>query len=457
LPRGPRNFQQLVIPQAISPYLPPEPSIPPDTPIANAQIPARYYIDVTDYGAVSSATIDNTAAIQAAINAACNPPTIQAFLRPILFFPPGYYSISQPQAPSTDSPLTLPCTIEIEGSGTFGGAQFSELAHGSWLQVQLGPKPNAAAALTYIPTTTTAPKAIIRNMAINGGNQALAIYGAVPTVLENVCLVAQATGLPDNTPLKVTDTVWFWYRGGCLQSPSPAIPVAIFSAEVIPSLPGAEQLVGDVYMSDLITAGDGMKYFQRVSENVGVAGNFVFRNISLEDAGDVLEISETCTNCTNWIITSLTFDHVAGVDSACLTCSIVHMNAPSGRVSGIVINHGFAGNAGRGRAITVSAGRLGYHSINTCLTNCVTAVVDGDGNPLWNYTGHVTLSGGTRTIQFYPIEFPVNGNPPVCITNDETRINGSNVVTTRDSMTISGGPSDVVDWACFVDDPYPID
>ena len=47
----------------------------------------------------------------------------------------------------------------------------------------------------------------------------------------------------------------------------------------------------------------GFKYIERVW--LDVPGNFVFRNITMEDAGDVFAISQTCTSCDNWVITSL--------------------------------------------------------------------------------------------------------------------------------------------------------
>jgi hypothetical protein len=450
IPRRVR-FPSPSLPQPVRIFLPPEPIDPPEGPITNPEVRARYYVDVTDYGAVSSATIDNTAAIQAAINAACAPVT-QARPRPILFFPPGGYVVSQPQVPSTDSPLNIPCTIEIEGSGTEGGAQFSTLAHGSRLGVTMGAHPNAAAVLTYRRTSTPYGLAIIRNLTIDGANQAVAIYGAVPSILEDVCLSVQATGLPDNTPLKVTDTFWFWYKGGCLQTTSPDIPVGIFTAEKLPDLPNAEQLDGLIYLSDLITAGDGFKYIQRANENVGLAGNFVFRNITLEDAGDVLEISQTCTGCANLIYLNVTFDNVTTSDSSCFTCSILNMNSPDGTLSGIVMVNSLAGNGGQGRAITINAGRIGSRSINNC---CTTAVVDSKGDPVWDYTGKVTLSGGTKTMDFYPVVITPNAGPPICVTNDETTLNGSHVTTTLTSMTISGGQSDVVDYACFMNYKNP--
>ena len=78
------------------------------------------------------------------------------------------------------------------------------------------------------------------------------------------------------------------------------------------------------------------------------------------------------------------------------------MNAPSGILSGIVINHGFAGAGGDGRAITVVAGQLMDDSVDGCLASCVTAVVDGNGDPLWGLYGHSNIIGRNDDVDILP-------------------------------------------------------
>jgi hypothetical protein len=428
------------LPQPVAPVLPPEPILPPEGPIGNPELATRYFVDVTTFGAKSDPYFDNTGPIQAAVDSIC---ALQAIDTPrsILWFPPGYYAIYQPQLPSTSPALTIPCGLEARGAWTIGGAQFALLAHGSEIVVQRGPNPNGAPAIMI---NKVGP--ILKNLLIAGVNQAVALYGVAPTVFEDVCFTAQATGLPDNTPLKVTDSFWVWFKGGCLQSPA-GVPVAIFTAEVIPDFLQAEPLDGLVFFADLITTGDGFKYIQRTPETVGDAGNFVFRNISMENGTDVFEISQTCVNCVNWEINALTFDSVGTDDSACVSCSVVNMNAADGIVSGIVISNSFAGNGGEGRAITVNAGRLVDYSIAGCRTACVTDSMGPNGAPLWDYSGKVTLVNGSDTVEFAPVLFIFA--PPICVVNDETTTNGAKIITTLTAMTITGGPSDVVDYACF--------
>jgi hypothetical protein len=435
-------------PQPI-PRFPRESVFPIEPPILNPEVKARYYVNVADYGAKTGLTFDNTLAIQAAINAACNPDFSNEYYsaRPVLFFPPGLWQIYQPQLPSTNSPLSIPCTIEIEGSGFTAGPQFSELAPGSWLFVHAGPQPNAAAAITY----SYPLHAIIRSINISGFNQAVAVYSVAPSLFEDVCLQALATGMPDNTPLKVTDSFWFWFRGGCLQTNSTDVPVAMFTAETLPAIPNAGLVSGLLFFSDLITAGGGFKYIQRAPSNGPVPGNFVFRNITLEEGTDLLEISEECTGCGNWWMSSLTFDNVAAADSSCTTCSVLNMNAPGLILSGVLIHHSFAGNEYEGRAITVNSGLLAEHYVDGCSWACSSSVLDGSGNQVWNNTGKVALSGGTKTLEFYPVFF--HDFAPTCTPNDETSINGAKITTTLTSMTITGGSSDVVDYACFTNNP----
>jgi hypothetical protein len=406
--------------------------------------PKQYYVDVTNFGAKpfpgKGEVVDNGPQIQAAINSICaHQPA--AGNSAVLFFPPGIWPVQQPQTPSTSSALTMPCSFEIEGSGDDGGgAQFAQLAHGSWLLSIPGPSPNDAALIA-----TNNKSLVMKNLVVEGYNQAVAIYASAPTIFENVCLSVNKTDMPDNTPLRITDSFWVWFTHGCLQTNSPDVPVTLFTAD---DLGGPQQQVGNIFFADLITAGGGFKYIQRAPLNSGPPGGFVFRRITMEDAPDVFDISQTCTSCS-WAFDILEFDTVQVSDSSCGDCSIVNMNMPDAGLTGVIIRNSIAGNGGLGSAIKVVAGRLGSHQIDSCVTYCSQIVVDGDGNIVWNYTGKVTLSGGTKTLTFYPVAF--TERPPVCIPNDETTINGARITTTLTTMTITGGPSDVVDYACYPD------
>jgi hypothetical protein len=338
--------------------------------------------------------------------------------------------------------------LEIEGSGFTKAGQFSELGPGSSIFVNPGSQPNAAATLTYIPYTN----AIIRSINIAGINQAVSLTADEPALFEDVCLSVQTTGMADNTALKVTDSFWLWYKGGCLQTISTEVPVAMFTAETLPVIPTASRVVGLVFFSDMITSGGGFKYIQRVPSNGPVPGNFVFRNITMEEAPDAFEITQEFSGYGTWRMSSLTFDNVGTADSTCGSCAVINMNAPDLLLSGVLVHNSFAGNGNTGPAIRVTSGLLEDHYVDACAYVCSASVLDGNDNPVWAYTGKVVLTGGTKTIQFAPIFF--HDFPPVCVPNDETSIGGANIITTLTSMTLTGGSSDVVDYACFNNNPF---
>ena len=265
-------------------------------------------------------------------------------------------------------------------------------------------------------------------------------------VFENVCLSIRTTGMPDNVPLKLTNTFWVWYTHGCLQS-GPDLPVALFTGEDNSEGIGSSAQTGLIFFSDLITAGGGFKYIQRTPPT-SAPGFFSFRNITMEDAKDLFEITEDCASCgaAPFSMDSLEFDNVSSADSLCPNCSVINMNAPNLRLSGVTITR-----SANKTAITVNSGTLADYQILGCAYWCGTAVVDGNGNPVWHYRDRVRLSGGQATLTFAPVFFE-GSNPPVCVVNDETTPNGARVVATMTNMTITGGYFDVVDYWC---DPAP--
>ena len=136
----------------------------------------RPYIDVTapQYGAKGDGSTDDSAAIQAAINAACALKSSSTGI-PQLLFPPGTYGLLQPQLPSTASPLTVPCSLRLIGTG---GAvpQFSTRPIAS-LSVGAGANPNAAPAITISTGTgATIIGVTIEDLLVDGYNEAIGIY-----------------------------------------------------------------------------------------------------------------------------------------------------------------------------------------------------------------------------------------------------------------------------------------
>ncbi len=132
-------------------------------------------------------------------------------------------------------------------------------------------------SLTYPVQAVT-----FENLTITGHNQAVSVYTSVEDTLRNVCLTVPTTGQTDNTPLKITNTFWFFMEGGCLQTSSSSVPVGIFTGEA--PLAGEAPLVGLAYFTGLQGVGGGFQYIQRVNTSGSGPGNFVFRNIAAMEA-----------------------------------------------------------------------------------------------------------------------------------------------------------------------------
>jgi hypothetical protein len=290
-------------------------------------------INVMALGAKGDGVTDDTAAIQAAIN--------QAYKAGgCVFFPPPpkFYKVMQPQLPSTAPVFTIPPrgSVCIEGSAAHylqGLPQFP-FAPMDGIVVSPGPNPNAAAVFAA-PTGTT-----FENISIGGYNQAVSLFGAVQVKFKNVCLsVPATTRMHDNTPLKITNSFWIWYEGGCLMAigGNETVPIVLFTGET--SQHGEAPLDGLITMENIIAAGGGMRYVMRTNQ-WGTSGNFVFRNITIEDTQTDLFGFYAENGGKFGALQSFTFDHVTSSDSA--KVSVVSTNDPSVKVSGLFMNQSYA-------------------------------------------------------------------------------------------------------------------
>lgn len=323
----------------------------------------RPRIDVTAYGAKGDGVTDDTAAIQAAITAACNSPN-----HPTVFFPEGQYIVSQPQNPSTSPVFTTCALLHLEGDGTGSGAQFMS-APMAQILVHAGSSPNAAPVFSF---AYPQDEATIENMVIDGYNEA-AYVNDNGVRFQNTCLAVGApTGLADNTPLKIADTIWVWFNGGCLQTQSGTIPSAIIVTDSVSASTGL------ISFQNSIFSGGGVQYIGRTNTASGVTGNFLFRNITLENcATDFLNIS--AASGVQTVVEAVTLDSVTMSDCSG-SGSLVNFNIPNSHISGISIVHSLA--APGGDAIKVTAGQLTDAFIESCDSSCSAAVVNASGQPV---------------------------------------------------------------------------
>ncbi len=338
----------------------------------------RPRIDVTAYGAKGDGATNDTVAIQAAITAACAQSN-----RPTVFFPPGSYVVSQTQNPSTLPIFTTCSELHLEWSSTGGGAQFIS-APQTQIIAQAGASPNAAPVFSFAYPQNGVT---VENMAIDGYNEAVYVSGSGAR-FQNTCLaVGGPTGLTDNAALKIADTLWVWYNGGCLQTQSSTVPDVIIATDTVAATTSL------LYFQNSVWSGGGAQYIGRTTTASSVAGNFIFRDITLENCGgDFLDLSTSPGVITE--IAALTLENVSMSD-----CSgggtLVNFNIPGANLSGVSIVH----SAGTGTtALKMTSGNLTSASVTGCEYACSEGVVNASGQPV----------GGSVVENYNGLDFVVN-------------------------------------------------
>jgi Pectate lyase superfamily protein len=333
----------------------------------------RPRVDATAYGADPTGAADSTTAITNAAAAACNAGST-------LYIPPGTYSLSQPQLPSTSPVISIPCAhIHITALGDQGTAQSEQAPQAKLIVANLGSSPNATPVFGF-KYPTNSGGITIENLQVSGYNQALSFYATPIVALNNVCATAQSTSLTDNVPLKVTNVSWFRMTNGCLNSGSSSLPMALFTGEA--PLGSESPLVAFVQMEHVRGSGANFQYVQRVNTSGSGPGNFVFNDVTpVGSATDFLTVTNTSGHMgqTALPVFGPVFFLNTSLPGAIGSGALINFNSSGSNLSGVHIQN----SSGSTQSVPLTAVRMTAGSLQDCeVHGTVGAIVeDSSGNP----------------------------------------------------------------------------
>jgi hypothetical protein len=330
---------------------------------------------------VSGANVgdDDTLAIQGAMNTFCASNTVPSSGGSI-YFPPGNYVFSQPQASNANAiPFNTTCPgIHFLGgnSSVHNGTDFIQPPT-STLLPHCGPSPNAKAAfVTDYPNGNTT----FENLVIVGCNEAVEAQGNV-IHFKNTFLTVSATGMTDNTPLHLWDTFWIFFDGGGLNTvASTSIPTMLMTGD---TCSGCYSGVGNIYMEGTLLSGGPISYIQRGDLSGSPPGHWVFRNITQESGnGDLIQITNPGAHALG-DVGPITLDDVAQSDNSNGSSALISLNSAGTMLTGVYINNSSSGAQGiNAPAIRITAGALDHYFVTGCDVNCTYVVWNSSGSPV---------------------------------------------------------------------------
>lgn len=345
-------------------------------------------VDVTAYGADPTGVNDSTAAITSAAAAACNAGST-------LSFPPGTYVLTQPQLPSTAPVIPIPCGhIHIAGSGDRATAPSEEPPQAKLVVTNVGSSPNSAPVFGFkFPTNTG--NITIQDLQISGYNQALSFYATPTITLNNVCATAESTGLADNVPLKVTNVSGLQMRGGCLDSGSASLPMALFTGE---TPLGSEAPVSSYAQMERVRgSGGNFQYIQRTDASGATPGNFVFDDVTpLASETDFLTVSNGTGDLGQTAMPQFgpVFVLNSSMPEATGSGAVINFNSSGSNLIGVHI-YNSSGSSGN---VPLAAVRMTAGSLVDCEVHGEVGaiVVDISGNPVGSCS--IETQGGLEFI-----------------------------------------------------------
>ena len=311
----------------------------------------RPSIDVTcpPYNAKGDASTNDTAAIQAAITAACAATVGGDHVHPVIVFPPGQFNVSQPQLPSTAPVFEIPCNyLTFQGSGTSTALSFVR-PPATRISSAPGSSPNGAPVFDCRPPGCTSGLTF-KDLDIAGYNKDIWMYATGQVTLDNVTLeVPNPTGMADNSALEITNSFWFeWHGGECAGTEAANNYCVLMTGDT--SLNGEATLVGLAIFDNIEGYGGAFRYGQRVNTSGSGPGNIVFENIRAWEAnyGPFLYITNSTGNPASASLpqfSALAFNNVTTSDSSGYP-AFVELNASGTALHGINIAMSLGGNGG---------------------------------------------------------------------------------------------------------------
>jgi len=333
----------------------------------------RPRVDVTAYGADPTGTADSTTAITNAAAAACSAGST-------LFFPPGTYSLTQPQSPSTSAVIPIPCAhIHISALGDQGTAQSEQPPQAKLVVANLGASPNSAPVFGFKYPTNTGD-ITIEDIQVSGYNQALLFYAVTNITLNNVCATAQSTSLADNVPLKITNVSWFRMNGGCLNSGTSSLPMALFTGEA--PLASESPAVAYAQIEHVRGSGANFQYIQRVNTSGSGPGNLFFNDVTpISGTTDFFEVTNATGSTGQTALPQFgpIFFLNTSMPGSTGSGALINFNSSGSNLAGVHIQN----STGSGQGSPPAAIRMTAGSLQDCeVHGTVGALVeDSSGNP----------------------------------------------------------------------------
>jgi hypothetical protein len=381
----------------------------------------RPRVDVTAYGAKGDGATDDTAAIQAAINAACSNPGLGG--NPgggaVTFPPPtgSGYVITQPQSPNDGPIFTIPVGCQGAGNGISivgGSGNWSQITNGGGLPPMISIKANCGASPGLGPVFVFdhSESVFLENVSFLGCNQAIQVDGRTNTStwhFKNVNLgirwvsgqgicSSNPTCSTDNVPLAIYNNILGWYEGGAL-----ANGAAYDSTAKGPNILIAEETGASGNGSGLATfnnlhlaaGGAGGAVLMDGRSGTGQVGNLYFRDIFTEAAGSTPFLTaqaEVAVNQTGNLLLERVnaADNNAGTPCISLSGSswyndivIIDSQCSGTSSPAIVVNNGtiigcfITGN--------LASGHTAVNASGNAVSGCVTQTING-----FDYSSSVT-------------------------------------------------------------------